>query len=312
MKIAYIGNFSVDFSTESHIAKSFESLGHEVIRIPESKATIAGVASVDCDFVLYTKTRNILGDWSLIKVPTVAWCLDLYIGLQREVELDHHPFWKCDIVITPDGGHQKEFEKHGINHFYVPAGVYDKECYIGDVKESMQKDVIFVGSMHYHPEWPYRRELIKWLMTTYGDRFRLWGTNETVRGKDLNNLYASAKVVVGDSLYSPRYWSDRIYETMGRGGFLIHPKIIGLEEEFEYGKHFVSYNYKDFDGLRRKIDYYLAHPEEREEIRMAGHEFVKNNCTYVDRCKQVLKIVEDERIKNPKLGMREVARGGQV
>ena len=58
-----------------------------------------------------------------------------------------------------------------------------------------------------------------------------------IRGKELNDLYATAKVVVGDTLCKgfnyPYYFSDRLFETTGRGGFLIHPYIKGLEDYFE-------------------------------------------------------------------------------
>jgi len=154
--------------------------------------------------------------------------------------------------------------------------------------------VIFVGSKNYHSEWSYRPNLINWLQTTYNERFRLFGGDGlgVKRGADLNDLYAKTKVVVGDTLcinYDyPHYWSDRIYETIGRGGFIIHPYIKGIEEHFENGKHCVFYQYGDFVHLKSLIDYYLENDEEREKIRLAGHEHVKNNHTYKHRWQQIL------------------------
>ena len=87
----------------------------------------------------------------------------------------------------------------------------------------------------------------------------------------------------------PDYWSDRIYETIGRGGFLIHPYIKGLEREFEDKKHLVFYEYNNLSQLQELIDYYLEHEDEREKIRISGHEFVKNNYTYKNRWESVLK-----------------------
>ena len=57
-KVIYIGNFNVSFSTECHVAKSFESLGWEVIRIQENKMVVADVIekAKDCKFLLYTRT----------------------------------------------------------------------------------------------------------------------------------------------------------------------------------------------------------------------------------------------------------------
>jgi hypothetical protein len=176
---------------------------------------------------------------------------------------------------------------------YLPAGVYDKECTYTPAIPT--EEVIFVGSKTYHPEWPYRPKLINFLSQVYGKRFNLYGREgvKMVRGQELNNLYASTKVVVGDTLCPdfayPDYWSDRIYETIGRGGFLIHPYIPGLEKEFEDKKHVVFYEYNNLDQLKQLIDYYLEHDEEREQIRRAGHELVKNSYTYKNRWQTILK-----------------------
>jgi spore maturation protein CgeB len=80
-----------------------------------------------------------------------------------------------------------------------------------------------------------------------------------------------------------------VYETVGRGGFIIHPKIEGLDEEFEDKKHLVFYDYQDFDQLDGLIDYYLKNDSERESIRIAGHELVKEKYTYTNRWKTILK-----------------------
>lgn len=300
MKIAYLGNFRPTHSTETHVAASFEELGHDVIRIQEDKYNSDEILDMsrNADFFLWTKTWGVIGDamkmLKSLKIPTVSYHLDLYVGLERQKDIDNSPFWKTDYVFTPDGGHDKFFKDRGINHHFMKAGVYGKECFIGDKRKEFEYDVIFVGSKSYHREWTHRQNLIHFLEKTFGDSFRLFPNDDfkCVRGKDLNDLYASAKVVVGDSLYSPYYWSDRIYETTGRGGFIIHPIIAGLSDEFEYGEDIVGYRHTNFDRLERVINHYLKHEKERESIRMNGHEKTKNNYTYVHRCKQILETIK--------------------
>ena len=98
----------------------------------------------------------------------------------------------------------------------------------------------------------------------------------------------------------PYYWSDRVYETMGRGGFIIHPWIKGLQDEFIDGVHLRYYEYDNFKELKRLIDYYLKHDTERERIRRAGHEQVRNGCTYKARLTEALRVVEAVRkLKQP-------------
>jgi hypothetical protein len=229
------------------------------------------------------------------KIPTMTYHLDLWFGLKRQNDLKKYPVYKhIGHFFTVDRKMADWFNaKTKVKGHYLPAGVYDKESTYKKVKQT--HDVIFVGSKKYHGEWPYRPKLISWLEKTYGDRFEHYGSGgkPSVRGIDLNKLYWSTKIVVGDTLcigYNyPDYWSDRVYETMGRGGFIIHPYISGMEREFEDKKHLVFYEYGNFQQLQSLIDYYLEHEEEREAIRLAGHNLVKENYTYKNRWQQILK-----------------------
>lgn len=189
----------------------------------------------------------------------------------------------------------------------------------------MHSPVLFVGGgeatgiepQYGHKEWPYRGQLIKFLRDIYGDRFKKFGwPQETVRNERLNSLYANSEVVVGDSLCldfkKPYYWSDRPYETIGRGGFLIMPYITGLDEEFTDGETIVFYEYGNFDQLRDKIDYYLSHDEEREKIRKAGFEYVKAHATYTQRLAQMMNIIFPTNPTNPYPEGQKVVKVGET
>lgn len=307
MKIAFLGNFQVDYCSEVHHAKSLEALGHEVHRIQEpqpSSETVYDVA-VGCDLFVWVHTHGwtttgmdrLLIELRQRGIPTLTYHLDLWMGLQRQRDMMSDPYWQIEHFFTCDrlmADHLNE--KTPVRGHYVPAGVFGEECYLADQHDHpFGNDVIFTGQYHYHPEWPYRPQLIDWLHSTYGDRFtRIAGDTPagTVRGHQLNYLYASSKVVVGDSLNIgfkyPDYWSDRVYEVMGRGGFLIMPRIQGLERSFDDAIHLRYYDFGDFDQLKYLIDYYLDHDVEREAIRRAGHEEVKAKHTYVHRWQQIL------------------------
>jgi spore maturation protein CgeB len=51
----------------------------------------------------------------------------------------------------------------------------------------------------------------------------------------------------------------------------------------------VFYKHGDLRDLTDKIDYYLEHHEERETIRMFGHNRTKKEHTYVHRWATILK-----------------------
>jgi len=298
-RIIYVGNFLPQHSTENDIKKSFEAIGWEVTPVQENQLTDEVVnwiiaAQTSYDFILYTRTWCEVGkQWRKVlaakKVPIVSVHLDLYIGLDRGDDLQNDPFFQSDYVFSADGGHQEEFAKMGINHFFFPPAVLHSSCYIGEKEKRFEHDVIFVGSYRYHSEWPYRPALINWLKQTYGSRFRLYPDGgRAIRGDELNRLYNSTKVIVGDSTFSPNYWSDRIPETLGRGGFLIHPRVPGLEDQFEYYKYFIPYYHGDFNNLKEIIDYYVNAHAERNAIRMAALDHVKANHTYIKRVEMII------------------------
>jgi spore maturation protein CgeB len=74
-----------------------------------------------------------------------------------------------------------------------------------------------------------------------------------------------------------------LFESTGRGGFTIYPRITGLEEYFEDGNEIVFYEHGNLEDLKTKIDKYLETDLERERIRLNGHERTKQEHTYVHR-----------------------------
>ena len=109
--------------------------------------------------------------------------------------------------------------------------------------------------------------------------------------QELNDVLASTKVIIGDSLCKgfthKNYWSDRVYETTGRGGFIIHPYIEGLETEFIDKKEIVFYPFDDFATLQGLIDFYVANDKIRESIRTKGMKRTIAEHTYTNRLQEV-------------------------
>lgn len=310
MRVAFLGNFDVTYSSESHHAASLEELGHQVIRLQEPHTPAARVCdeATQSDLFVWVHTHGwdtpgidrALQQVKAAGVPIVAYHLDLYMGLRRWKQYERDPYMRLvDHFFTVDRLMADWLNRNtDVSGHYLPAGVFGPECYLADPASPHGNDVIFVGQRNYHPEWDYRPKLIDWLTNTYGDRFtRVAGDTPagTTRGDDLNRLYAASKVAVGDSLCLnfdyPDYWSDRVFETLGRGGFLIHPRIQGMDRHFIDGEHLVFYKFGDFDQLRFLIDYYLDAEDERERIRRAGHELVKAEHTYAHRWAEILETV---------------------
>lgn len=309
LTVGLIGNHTASYSTESELAWTLDRLGHRALRFQENRDKTEDIYRTckheQAVLLLYVHTHgwSMPGDLSarrLFKklrkrdIKTASFHLDLYWGLNaldaRQDRVGSHAFWKTDYVFTADGGHQQEFASRGVNHIWLPAAVAERGCFRGTARPDLAVDVAFVGARDYHPEYPFRGELIRWLEETYGPRFRRFNGDTTgvFREERLNDLYASVKVVVGDSCFAgiPRYWSDRVPETLGRGGFLIHPAVEGLDIP-----GLVTYKARDLQDLRTKIDYFVAHEQERRALSLRAFDAVRQQHTYTNRMKALLETV---------------------
>jgi hypothetical protein len=309
-RIAFISGFDYPYSTETHVARDAEAAGCEVEKIHERwglEAIAFRVARSGADLVLYMKHHGVndgdlrtVWDWCRqAEVRTASYHLDLYAGLDRVGEIGTDPMWFTDTVFTADGDPQTHdmCEVMGIDHRWLPAAVVSDETGRGRYRRDFARDVVFVGSSaRYHAQWPWRQELIEGLHNRYRARFRVWGHHDTptMRGQNLNDLYASVKVVVGDSLALPghvNYWSDRYYETLGRGGFLVAPYVPGIDAHLDPGAHFFAYDPGELEQVFALTDAALANDDGRAQIARAGRARVIAQHTYQHRVRQLLQEV---------------------
>ncbi len=309
--VAYVGNFDPPFSTENDVAAAFELLGWRVIKVQENKQLqFNKLRRFNYDLLLITGTWECtparLTDYLTIfkecvdkKIPTATLHLDVFWGTGRNGrKWWHHPMFHTSVLFTADGDHQEEWARLGKRHIWLPPGVRDTAAHSGKLKEEYTCDVALVGSngKNYHEDvWPYRTELAKQLREmcqrnswTYknpgGDDAKI------SRGEDLNDFYASAKVTVGDSLClkkeAAQYWSDRVPEATGRGGFLIMPKIDSLAAQ---GYALITYDWGDFEGLEKLIGVCLADEEMRKKNAAINQLNTIANHTYSVKVQTILK-----------------------
>ena len=306
MRILYVGNFSPLSVGEPEIARALRKLGHRVDEFQENPNTVDEIeeklAKYNHDLLLFAKFRvgpkgKTMEFLRKCKAPTVCWLFDLYWGYRRQDQVmrDIQPQFRANIVFTTDGGNEEKWKMMKVKHRLLRQGI-DEDVVPGKPVYDTRAQVVFVGSRGSWAGWKYRGTLIDWLNRTYGAKFAHLGENGEVRHEDLNNLFATVKIVVCDSVNSPNYWSNRIYETIGRGGFAIHPRVDGLSNEFKEYEHFVPYDYGDFNGLKEKIDYFMSHDEERTKIRDAGFKFCHDTHTYTKRCEEMLKVLKEEKL----------------
>ena len=322
----YIGNFRPEHSTENHVAEALANAGVRVLKFQEDDRGIASVGSLlsraanPVDFILWTRTRwgaDIQDDLNrqarltlrLARsrgIPVVGYHLDIWWGLKRETEVSTEPFFDVDLLVTADGGHDDRWEATGVNHLWMPPAVSRRQAEVGTPRDEFRSPIAFVGSHDggYHPEHEHRHQLVQWLRQNYRRDCAFWPQpgRHAVRGVDLQDLYASVDVVVGDSCFAgtglANYWSDRIPETIGRGGFLLHPHVPGLDRHFAMLEHDEPVTYDtghvaiweafDWEGLGELIEWSLARSGERREVAMRGRQHVLEHHTYEVRMRQLI------------------------
>lgn len=313
MKIGFIGNFSVPYSTECEREWSFQKLGHEVARFQENRTTAQQLrdAMPYLDMLVYSHTHDpayvidglidVFKDYKEAGIPTVSAHLDRWLWLKRAEDVGREATWFTEFIFMADASPEAAelYDHLGLNWYYLKPAVVERDCYMAEPDhDRFPHEIIFTGSRGYHPEYPFRPNLVRWLEETYGSRFGHYGNDgiRTLRGHDLNVALATAKVVVGDSCFGgrPNYVSDRYYETRGRGGFLLHPLVTGVDTNGvdHYFPASLFGEERALTHLQEKIDLWLGvHEYGREGLRKIGFEWVKNNETYTQRAQQILDTV---------------------
>lgn len=299
--------------TEQGLTLGLEGAGCEVDSYDEVDATAWETVTRDIrkyDFILWTYNagrrephppkeawQKLFAAARWRKVPVVGYHPDGWWGCKREPMLQSYPFQNVDVLCTPDGGNQDRFESIGINHYWMPSAVSPAECVLGKKIEGVPP-LAFVGTTRgYHEGWPHRNALIQFLRRTTICEFYPGPRRPKIAGDQLSNLYASAKIAVGDS-GNPSgrgyIWSNRIPVTLGRGGCLIHPYVDGLDEHFDIGTEIECWEPWDWKGLTYLIDSLLKDPDRRESLALAGRARVLKDHTYTSRMNTLIDLLRKE------------------
>ena len=304
-KIGFVGNFTVPYTTECEREWSFKKLGHEVIRFQENQTTAAQLleAKDNLDLLIYSHTHDpsyviadlidVFKEYKEAGIPTASAHLDRWLWLDRVKDVGQEATWFTEYTFMADCSPEavELYDKLNLNWHYLKPGVVEKDCYLAKPDHGKYPhEIVFTGSKGYHPEYPFRPQLVDFLHKTYGDKFGHYGGDgiRVLRQDDLNTMLASSKIVVGDSCFGgrPNYVSDRYYETRGRGGFLLHPKTEGVDD---YGV--AHYQQASLQDLKQQIDYYLENPDEAEANRKEGFNWVRKHETYTQRSQEMLDII---------------------
>ena len=206
-----------------------------------------------------------------------------------------------DLIITSFPHYVDKFKKMGINSEYLPLAFesrilkkiksvnkkYDL-TFVGGISPSHVKGtkmLNFIANKLRLDVWGYGKELLPHSSTLYRYHHgQAWAM-------EMYQKIAESKITINRHIDVAENYANnmRLFEATGMGALLITDKKKNLSSLFKVNKEIVEYdsNKELFD----KINYYLSHDKEREEIAKNGQSRTLKDHTYNIRMKELVKII---------------------
>jgi spore maturation protein CgeB len=114
----------------------------------------------------------------------------------------------------------------------------------------------------------------------------------------LNRYYASARIVLNDHWPDMRdegFLSNRLYDALASGAFVISDNAVGIDEEFEGSVA----TYRSREELRELIDRYIEDPDARRSEAERGRAIVLAHHTFAHRADRLLEAISELGLERP-------------
>lgn len=222
-----------------------------------------------------------------------------------------------DFVFTICRERVPYYRKLGIPAEHLDFGYHPKVHHPVDVDPNYYATVSIVANgypkkLSYFPDH-FRHQSMKSLITPllenniqinfYGNNWESMGPHlgvdipkEWIRGyidyTDANKVYSSSDFTIGLQNLQTQL-TQRTYEVLGSGGLFITNNTPEINRLFKPGKDLLTSSSPE--ETLEIVTYLLQHPEERERIRQAGLEAVRQH-SYKERAKFMVEVLEKEGI----------------
>ena len=284
--------------TTFHLVRAFKERGHAILwlnpaqirrrqkdsseqwiinRIEDYKPDIIFIYSKDIPL-------GVLIKYAAADIKTVLYYEDMSLEIDASlVELGK----RVDFFLATNKGLLDEYKKAGIINPIYFTGACDRTSHRRRwaVLPIWKSDIAFIGQARAdEPRVTLTRELAAaYNVKVYGKNWKSFGfkpTKKTITPRSYALVCAGAKIILGADITSAveGYWSNRLWLTLGCGGFFLTAYVPGMETFFENKKHLVWYH-NDQECLSLAEEY-LARPEERRRIAMQGYQLMHEHHTF--------------------------------
>lgn len=301
MRILYVGKHGQHRSNddEGAVTHALQVLGHEVRAVQETDVGRAEVRARGCRLLLFHGFRNPADLAAAFPdVPKVCWYFDLVDSgdptLAKRDEIRRQ--WAesvasvADLLFFTDGDWAAKGPAG--KTFWLTQGADERVAgLIPEAEAGRRREVtpvLFTGIRRGGGQ--VRESFLDALSARYGSK--LFMIERGVYRERLRSMIAHSTVVVApDGPVTDRYWSNRVYLSLGFAAFLVHPLCRDLTRHYRHPEEVVYYT--DRDNLYSKIDWALANRAAAREIAEAGLARTLAEHTYRHRVEELLKTVKE-------------------
>jgi hypothetical protein len=203
--------------------------------------------------------------------PTACLHIDTYGGTANRARMS----LLFDLAMVCHPGYPEYFHEHGHPECLLFPHAVRRPCYEDPLPEK-SLDLAMVGRLD-GAKYTYRRKCMQAINEVGAATNKV---DKHYEYPEMADVYRRSKI--GLNVSRDDYLEDanlRCFEVMAGGALLLTPGPTELTQlGLQDGKHFVSF--RSEDDLTRKVNYYLRHDEEREEIAMRSRAETLDRFTY--------------------------------
>lgn len=225
---------------------------------------------------------------------------EMILGWRNASIPEHTDFSEFDLMLTSDSGVREKILRHGAkNSIYSLPSV---PSFLFDMCRNVEKDTDLVFTGQISPEHTKRIQLLSEISKAplSGEReFSIGYYLSTVPknipigismhnkgarwGEEMYKVLKRGKIVFNAHIdFSKNEAGNmRMFETLSMGSFLLTEHFQNINSLFEPGKEIETYQNKD--DLFEKINFYLDHEAEREQIAASGRKRCRENYSMEQR-----------------------------
>jgi spore maturation protein CgeB len=330
MKILYVSYHNPRHLTlTEYIEGAIRSLGHDLVSYDDRRHIIPGrirrrfpwlhrldlehintgllrlAVKVKPDLLLVSEGWRVLPETLMrikqLGIPSILWTVDAPVDFSPTLGIAPH----YDHIFCGGTEAQELLARAGFSGahwlpFACDTGHHHPVKLTDDERLRYGSDIVFVGSF-YPNRWDILRQLEEFDLGIWGPYWqkaqrsthgRCHIHDGFLKPREWIKIFSGCKINViihYQDGQTPCYQaSPKVYEALACRSFVLvdrQPDVFAL---FEDGKHLAGFD--DTEDLKRKIRYFLAHPDERAKIAENGRRAVEEGHTYRHRINKMLSI----------------------